>query len=255
MSIQNFVPFIWEQALKNAIMDKQSIAICVNRLGENDFSQWGDTLKIANWKDIRVKAYAPDADIRPDDVLTIEHGAYFNFFVSDADKAQRNLSAVSSVVENAAERIAIDSEHYLMQKACEKAGTRMKMNKPKTADRFCELLVEVFAETIKKAGKCVDVSVCVPSDLVSVMAGDPRLEYRRVGDKIRAYCVGIQILVTPDLQNAILAMDNTAVAFAGRVTRIEAYRAERGFCDGVKGLYLCGAKVADPDHVCVCELM
>lgn len=255
MSVKNFIPFIWRQAVEGAINQKRVIASRVRNLGGENIGQWGDEVSITENDEIHVKAYSPDEKECSPAVLAIDHGAYFNFFVSDADRAQRSVSAMNDVVANAAERIAIDSEHYLVQKAYEKAGMRMKMNKPKTADEFCKLLVEVFAETVRKVGKCVDVSVCVPSDLVSVMAGDPRLEYRHVGDEIRAYCVGIQIFVTPDLENAILAMDNTAVAFAGRVTRIEAYRPERGFCDGVKGLYLCGAKVVEPDHVCVCELM
>lgn len=255
MSVRNFIPFVWRQTLEDAINQKCVIASQVRNIGGEDIKQWGDEVIITENDEIRVKAYSPDEKECHPDVLAIDHGAYFNFFVFDADRAQSSLSAMNDVVANAAEKIASNSEQYLVQKACEKAGTRMKMKRPKNADEFCGMLVEVFAKTVGKVGKCIDVSVCVPDDLVSIMAGDPRLEYRLVGNEIRVYCDGIQIFITPYLENAILTMDNTDVAFAGRVTRIEAYRPERGFCDGVKGLYLCGVKVIEPNHIVVCEFV
>lgn len=36
---------------------------------------------------------------------------------------------------------------------------------------------------------------------------------------------------------------------ANQIARTDAYRPEKGFCDGVKGLNLCGCKVVQPDGV------
>ena len=47
----------------------------------------------------------------------------------------------------------------------------------------------------------------------------------------------------------IIAMTADGVTFAQQITKIEAYRREKGFDDGVKGLSLCGAKVVMPDCV------
>ena len=44
-------------------------------------------------------------------------------------------------------------------------------------------------------------------------------------------------------------MTPDGVTFAQQITKIEAYRREKGFDDGVKGLSLCGAKVVMPDCV------
>ena len=45
-----------------------------------------------------------------------------------------------------------------------------------------------------------------------------------------------------------------AVTFANQITKVEAYRPEKGFCDGMKGLCLSGAKVTIPSAVCYCTL-
>ena len=52
-----------------------------------------------------------------------------------------------------------------------------------------------------------------------------------------------------DLTNEIIAMIPDAVTFANQIARTDAYRPEKGFCDGVKGLNLCGCKVVQPDGV------
>ena len=49
-------------------------------------------------------------------------------------------------------------------------------------------------------------------------------------------------------------MTSEAVTFANQITKVDAYRPEKGFRDGVKGLSLCGAKVIMPDSVCVYTL-
>ena len=46
-----------------------------------------------------------------------------------------------------------------------------------------------------------------------------------------------------------------AVTFANQITKVEAYRPERGFADGLKGLCLSGAKVIIPTGVCICNLV
>ena len=60
--------------------------------------------------------------------------------------------------------------------------------------------------------------------------------------------------VSTDLSNEIITMTPDAVTFANQVTKVEAYRPEKGFRDGVKGLCLCGAKVIQPKAVCVCTI-
>ena len=60
--------------------------------------------------------------------------------------------------------------------------------------------------------------------------------------------------ISVDLNNELVAMIPDAVTFANQITKVEAYRPEKGFCDGVKGLCLSGAKVTMPDAVFIYNL-
>ena len=53
----------------------------------------------------------------------------------------------------------------------------------------------------------------------------------------------------------MIALIPEAVTFANQITKVDAYRPEKGFCDGVKGLCLSGAKVLIPNAVLVYKLV
>ena len=69
-----------------------------------------------------------------------------------------------------------------------------------------------------------------------------------------ARAVGFDIYVSNELDDEIVAMIPDAVTFANQITKVEAYRPEKGFCDGLKGLCLSGAKVLIPNAVAVFTL-
>ena len=258
MSIHDVIPSLWTRVLDESIAEKQTVANHVMRIC-GEFSNWGDVLNIDVEKDIRVKPFNPDAEVEPDNLLIIEHGAYYNFFVNDADRVQSSLLLMKEAMETSAERIAADSEQYLMSKICKSAGVRMKGELPKTNDECCELIARVYSCLKQKRNSSVVVSVVVPMHFVNIMMGDRRLIFENMHQYDQEYmlgmhCCGIPVIASADTPTAVIAIEHDAIVFAGKVTRMLPYRPEVGFCDGVKGLYLCGAKVEKPEGVCVCEL-
>ena len=75
--------------------------------------------------------------------------------------------------------------------------------------------------------------------------------YGQLADGAVAHALGFDIYVSHDLTTQIITMVPEAVTFANQITKVDAYRPEKGFCDGVKGLSLCGAKVTMPEAVSV----
>ena len=73
----------------------------------------------------------------------------------------------------------------------------------------------------------------------------------RLAEGAVARAAGFDIYISNDLKDEVIAMTSDGVTFAQQITKIEAYRREKGFDDGVKGLSLCGAKVVLPDCVYV----
>ena len=72
---------------------------------------------------------------------------------------------------------------------------------------------------------------------------------QRLAEGAIGRAAGFDIYVSADLTDEIIAMVPEAVTFANQISRTDAYRPEKGFCDGIKGLNLCGCKVIIPDGV------
>jgi hypothetical protein len=63
---------------------------------------------------------------------------------------------------------------------------------------------------------------------------------------------GFQVLVSNNLENDgtnwyVLAGTREAISFAGQVSETTAYRPEKRFADAIKGLYVYGRKVIQPN--------
>ena len=86
-----------------------------------------------------------------------------------------------------------------------------------------------------------------------VTAGGALAE-RTLAEGSVARAAGFDIFISADLQNELIALTEDGVTFAQQIAKMEAYRREKGFDDGVKALSLCGAKVVQPDCVAVYTL-
>ena len=104
---------------------------------------------------------------------------------------------------------------------------------------------------VPKAGRYL----VVPPSMEGEMLLDPRFitangqasEHRLVNGSV-ARAAGFDIFVSNALTDKMLAFNQDCVTFAQQIVKTEAYRREKGFDDGVKGLSLCGAKVVLPQY-------
>ena len=262
MAITNFIPKIWSARLTDNLNKALVFGSLCNRNYEGDIAQWGDTVHINNLADITVKPYTPNADIEDpeqlsggDVTLVIDHGAYFNFYLNDVDKAQAKAELMDAAMRNAAQKLAEDTEAYILGVIREGAGTKKSGAKP--ADGVYALMVEIKTALDKlhvpKAGRVL----VVPPEIESELLMDSRFitgtaaGANRLAEGAVARAAGFDIYVSADLNNELIAMNSDSVTFASQINHTEAYRREKGFDDGVKGLSLCGAKVTRPDAVAV----
>jgi hypothetical protein len=58
-----------------------------------------------------------------DVTLTIDHGAYYNFFINDVDAVQARADLMDGAMKNAAYRLALDAEKYILEVIREGAFT------------------------------------------------------------------------------------------------------------------------------------
>ncbi len=263
MAITNFIPQVWSARLQENLQQSLVFGNICNRNYEGEISQWGDTVHINTLNDITVKPYTPGMDIADpeqlsgyDVTLTIDHGAYYNFFINDVDAVQARADLMDAAMRNAAYRLAVDAEQYILSVIKEGSGVKATFDFANSdpSQLYTTILAikgNMDEEGVPRAGRKLVLS----SLLEMVLLADPRFvtgsseANARLEEGVVARACGFDIYVSPDLDNEIIAMTSDAVTFANQITKVDAYRPEKGFCDGVKGLCLSGAKVVIPKAV------
>jgi len=261
MAITNFIPKIWSARLLDNLNKALVFGSLCNRNWEGDIAHWGDTVHINNLADITVKPYTPNTDIDEpeqlsgsDMTLVIDHGAYYNFYLNDVDAAQAKPTLMDAAMRNAAAKLAEDAEEYILSVIREGAGETKEGPMPEGG--VYALMVQMKAELDKKNVPRIGRKLVVPSSIESELLLDQRFitgngafSEAVLAEGSVARAAGFDIYISNDLDKELVAMTEDGVTFANQMTQIEAYRREKGFDDGVKGLALCGAKVVLPECV------
>ncbi|MBQ8202222.1 MAG: hypothetical protein IJZ74_10720 [Clostridia bacterium] len=265
MAIANFIPQVWSARLLENLQQALVFGALCNRNYEGDIAQWGDTVHINILNDITVKPYDPSVSIEDpeqidggDATLTIDHGAYYNFYINDVDAVQARADLMDAAMRNAAYRLACDTEEYILGVIRSGAGVKQTVSIPSAADGgLYALLLQVKTAMDNENVPRMNRKLILPPALETELLLDNRFvtgsadAAHRLAEGAVARAAGFDIYISADLDSEIIAMTPEAVTFANQITRVDAYRPEKGFCDGVKGLCLSGAKVLLPDAVCV----
>ncbi len=267
MAINNFIPQVWSARLQDNLQRALVFGKLCNRNYEGEITQWGDSVHINTLNDITIRPYNPAVNLAApeqlsgtDTILTIEHGAYYNFYLNDVDAAQASADVMDAAMRNAAYRLAADAEEYIVSVIRSSAEINATLPMPTEEGGLYNLLL-----TIKTGfdSLCVprrDRKLILPPALEAMLLTDSRFitgstaaaEHLAEGSIARA--LGFDVYISLDLDNEIVAMIPDAVTFANQISQVEAYRPQNGFSDGVKGLNLCGAKVVIPHGVCMVTL-
>ena len=263
MAISNFIPQIWSARLQEKLQHALVFGTLCNRSYEGDIRQWGDTVHINTINDITVKPYDPAVAIDDpeelsgaDMTLVIDHGAYYNFFINDVDAVQARADLMDAAMKNAADRLARDAESYILSVIRASAGVKVTKAIPSDGGLYA-LLLEIKTRMDENGVPRSDRKLVLPPQLETELLLDNRFitgtssAAHRLTEGSVARAAGFDLYISGEITNEIIAMVPEAVTFANQITRVDAYRPEKGFCDGVKGLCLSGAKVLQPDAVCV----
>jgi N4-gp56 family major capsid protein len=274
MSLNNFIPTVWANRLlmhlqKSLVYGQTDV---VNRDYEGQIRQAGDSVKINSIGDVTVKSYTKDTDIDAPETLVdasqmlqITESKYFNFAVDDVDKAQSSVSVMEEAMKRAGYKLKDTSDGFLaalMAAAAPVANLIGDDGTPKTvtaADDAYEYLVDLGTildeNNIPSEGRFV----IVPSwyhglmlkDARFVSAGTVKTDNVLANGEI-GQAAGFRIMKSNNVPNTaaakykIVAGHDMATSYAEQIVKVEAYRKERGFNDGVKGLHVYGAKVVRP---------
>lgn len=264
MSVKNFIPQIWSARLL-ANLDKNLVyANAVNRDYEGEIKKFGDTVKINQMGDVTVKDYKGGVIEDPEElnsnqtILTIDQAKYFNFKVDDVDKAQANVTLVDKGMGRASYAVQDVIDKFiaaLVKDAKIKVGNTSKPVEITVANAY-DTLVDLGVELDNKNVPRVGRFVILPPFYLGLLSKDPRFtkDFKILENGVvdGATVSGFKIMMSNNVpfsagNYSIMAGTDMAISFAGQVTEVEAYRPEKSFSDAMKGLYVFGAKVTQPD--------
>lgn len=275
MSIKTFIPQIWSARLLEHLRKNLVVANLFNRNYEGEIQQMGDTVHINQLAEIAVKSYTANVDIADPDQLSttkqslvIDQGDYFNFYLNDVDRAQARANLMDSAMQSASYGLADNLDKYLAGllangELVEGLGTDeapLYVNASTAYELVVKMKVALDKANVPTQGRYL----LMPPDFEGMMLLDTRFaggmgtrNEERLVNGLVARAAGFDIYISNNVANAegekykVCASTIDQATYANQILNTEAYRREKGFDDGVKGLHVYGAKVLRPEAVAV----
>lgn len=273
MSIQSFIPTIWSARLL-AHLDNSHVATSfVNRDYEGEIKAQGDQVKINSIGDITVSDYIKNTDMAdPQDlsteekILIIDQAKSFNFQVDDVDEVQAKGSLVDTAMQRAGLALTDVADKFIFKLIASSAiaantiGTSsaaIALTQANAYDHIVKLKVIMDKNNVPTEGR----KFAVPPEFHALLLLDQRFvgtgglkAEEALGNGYVGKAVGFTIYVSNNLpvtagKYEIVAAHDMATTYAEQIVQTEAYRMEKRFADGVKGLHVYGAKNTMPKAV------
>lgn len=244
MAFTNFIPEVWSARLLEHLDNVHVYSALLNRDYEGDIRAYGDTVHINQIGDIAINDYTGEDLAAPEELdstmmeLKIDQAKYFNFQVKDIDNAQSNPKVVDAAMQRASYNINDVIDNYLagLLLAGVKSGstiTAQTLTSANAYDYLVDLGVLLNEHNVPMLGRWA----VIPPWFHGLLLKDERFVGNGTG-----------------YNQAILQggwVGDAAGSFAEQLVELEAYRLEKNFSDGLKGLHVYGAKVTQPDGLAV----
>lgn len=268
MSVQNFIPELWETQLLTNFRKNLVFGNVVNRDYEGTIRNAGDTVHITTPSAISVNAYSGTVNYETpastQQALLIDQKRYWAFQLEDVDQAQANVSTMQAYMAEAAYALADDVDKHLASlyaSAGTTESTAQKINMTSSPVSMYALAVKagqnLDEKNVPRGGRWMVVS---PAGYAAMLRDAAFVHATAVADQlIRTGEVGsisgFTVYVSNNLvdssagaRTAVWFMygSTAAITVADQLVKTEAMRLEDAFADGVRGLLLYGTKVVRP---------
>lgn len=274
MAITSFIPEVWSARILENMRKNLVYVNLLNRNYEGEISEYGDTVHIASLNDVTIKTYSRTTDLAdPEDLTTadqtlvIDQGDYFNMKINDVDRVQARADLMDEAMRSASYGLSDKADQYVA--GLLKAGTitanlgndtmPLVITKDNAYETMVTMRTALDKANVPKQGRWI----VMPPEFEGFMLLDPRFAYNTSESNTRlvegsvARAAGFDIYISNNVPNTsaakykIISSTNSCGTYADQILKTEAYRREKGFDDGVKGLHVYGAKITRPAIVAV----
>lgn len=270
-----FRPEFWAKELLRNLDNSGVMLDCVNRDYEGEIKNAGDTVHIQKAGAVTISTYSTATPMNYDaltgatDVLKVDQQKYWGFLVPDIDKVQANVALAQKVLQRAKKQIANTKDAYLLGLAQANVATDNQLGSVSlTPVNVYQTFVTMFeklarANAIDDAGKGEDGKrpfLILPPEVIAIVKlSDEAKHATTLGDDtIRKGAImqyaGFDIkqstvfeAPTNSTAGTIIAGTTEAITYADQIIKVETLKDKDYFGDYVRGLYVYGGLVVQPE--------
>lgn len=271
MAIVNFQQTYWSKKIQKQLETITSLKNHCDFEFEGDIKQ-ASRVKILGVVRPTIRTYIPGTPITREQgkdtsmFLDINQYRYFNFDVEDIDKAQSVPGLIENLSKEATAGLSEQADKYVAEIiVADKANlaSAESTDISATTDGGIALLEGGFRKLYENNCKVTDsyfleltpewYTILRP-EIIELDTNNSDLIKKGFVGKYGNALISIENLLgtwndgTRDTKLAMLRTSK-AVAFAGQIDKVEAYRPQDGFSDAIKGLYVFGARIVRPEQI------
>ncbi len=283
MGLENFIPTIWSAKLFVRLRKALVAASVVNNDYEGEITAYGDRVKINELGPVTISDYAKYGTLSWQELssaqkeLIIDQAKSFSFKIDDIDRVQQNPKLMNAAMDEASYGIADEIDKYLLGLYSQAGVTNTtymgSSSSPISVSSGNVILTLSYAarymteKNVPEANRFAIIAPWVHQKMLLAEIGgisatavpkvfdNGALTSGYVGDAL-----GFKFLLSNNVQasatsvSAIMCLNRTAISFASQIVQTKAVDLQDSFGQGVKGLYVYGAKVVRPNALAVLHL-
>ena len=265
MAYTNFKATVWSKFIQRELEKKCRLVEDCWKQFEGEAKQ-GKQVKILGVGSPTIGTYTGASIGTPETVsdnsvmLDIDQAKFFNFMVDDVDRAQSVPGLMEALMKEATSKMAQTRDAYVASLAAGATYTSASLAIETAADAKAALDAALLALREKDVDLEDNVVINVAPFFYQLLR-DNLVALKTDNDDLIAHgIVGLYDNCRVKLSNNLyddgtdtymMVRTDRAIAFAGAIDRVEAYRPETLFSDAMKGLNVYGAKIIRPKELYV----
>ena len=265
MAVQHFIQTIWSKKIQDALELKCKLVNNCLREYEGD-AKYASTVKILGVGEPTIKPYDKKVGIEPEEMsdegqdLPIDQANAFAFLVDDIDKAQSVPGLDSEYQRKAVHGLAVARDTYVagLIKGATNVTTATDNTLEAVKEAIDKAIVALRERNFDEEG-VIELSPAVynvfKNCLISVSTDNPDYIKRGIVAMYDNFEVAMHNNMAKDTTHVYCDIrGKKAIAFAGQINEVEAFRHHTKFADVVRGLDTFGAKVIDNKRIQVIKI-
>lgn len=262
----NFKPTYWSKYCQTELKKDLVLANWCDYQFEKEF-KLGDKLKIVGAVKPTIQKYIPGQDLEIENLgdnsqfLEITESDAFAFEVDDVDRAQSMPEYLTTEFDEAKEALAESADKFVGKQAQYANADMISASVAITADNSLSVIDDAHIKLYKndvssKTELAADLNanhiVKLRAKLASLFSENVEFIKRgALGKYANTYLRMSNNLYNDGTDDFEMVRTKKAIAFAGRIDKLETARKEKGFADIIKGLHVYGAKLVRPKELYV----